>query len=87
MLFLLTDSPEKRKLEKIHGFKIVLFYISLNSPQLQKLFLLKTQKSNHSSRSDWWEYTKYRFKENAKILSKSSTTQENITILRKNLLF
>ena len=88
MLFLLTDSPEKLKLEKIHGFKIVLFYVSLNSSQLEKLlFLLKTQKSNHSSTSDWWEYTKYRFKENAKILSKSSTTQENITILRKNLLF
>ena len=28
-----------------------------------------------------------RFKENAKILSKNSTTQENITISRQNLLF
>ena len=33
------------------------------------------------------EYIKSRFKENAKILSKSSTTQENITISRQNLLF
>ena len=32
--------------------------------------------------SDWWEYTKSCFKENAKISSKNSTTQENITILR-----
>ena len=30
--------------------------------------------------------TKYRFKENAKILCKNSATQENITISRKNLL-
>ena len=30
---------------------------------------------------------KSRFKENAKILSKNSTTQENITISRQNLLF
>ena len=28
-----------------------------------------------------------RFKENSKILSKTSTTQENITISRQNLLF
>ena len=46
-----------------------------------------TQKKKTPSASDWWEYTKYRFKENAKILSKNSTTQENITNLRKNLLF
>ena len=37
---------------------------------------------NLSSASDWWEYTKSCFKENAKIFSKNSTTQENITILR-----
>ena len=32
------------------------------------------------------EYTTYGFKENTKIISKNSTTQENITISRKNLL-
>ena len=37
---------------------------------------------NLCSASDWWEYTKSCFKENAKIFSKNSTTQENITILR-----
>ena len=31
--------------------------------------------------TDWWEYNKSCFKENAKIFSKNSTTQENITIL------
>ena len=50
-------------------------------------FFIKDTKNNHSSASDWWEYTKYRFKENAKVLSKNSTAQENITISRKNLLF
>ena len=38
--------------------------------------------NNLSSASDRWEYTKSCFKENAKIFSKNSTTQENITILR-----
>ena len=38
--------------------------------------------NNLSSASDCWEYTKSCFKENAKIFSKNSTTQENITILR-----
>ena len=44
MLFLLTDSPQKLKLEKIHGTLIILFYVSLSSPKLQTfLFSLKTQ--------------------------------------------
>ena len=64
MLFLLTDSPQKLKLEKVHDTLVILFYVSPSSPPL-----------------------KYRFKENAKILSKNSTTQENITISRQNLLF
>ena len=64
MLFLLTDFPQKLKLEKVHGALIILFYVSPSSPPLQS-----------------------RFKENAKILSKNSTTQENITISRQNLPF
>ena len=64
MLFLLTDSPQKLKLEKVHGALIILFYVSPSSPPLQS-----------------------RFKENAKILSKNSTTQENITISRQSFLF
>ena len=31
--------------EKIHGTLIILFYVSLSSPQLQIFFLLKTQKT------------------------------------------
>ena len=47
MLFLLTDSPQKLKLEKVHGTLIILFYVSPSSPQLQRLLvLLKTQKKN-----------------------------------------
>ena len=58
-----------------------------NSAQLQRRLFLKNKKYNHSSASDWWEYFKYLFKEYAKILSKNSTTQENITISRENLFF
>ena len=64
MLFLLTNSPQKVKLEKVHGALIILFYVSPISPALQS-----------------------RFKENAKTLSKNSTTQENITISTQNLIF
>ena len=64
MLFLLTDFPQKLKLEKFHGASIILFYKSPCSPPLQS-----------------------HFKENAKILSKNSTIQENITTSRQNVLF
>ena len=64
MLFLLTGSPQKLKLEKVHGALITLFYVSQSSPLIQS-----------------------RLKENAKILSNNSTTQENITISKQNLLF
>ena len=37
-------------------------------------------KNNHSSVSDWWEYTKCCFEENARNFSKNSTSQENIRI-------
>ena len=45
MLSLLTDSPHKLKLEKIPGTLIILFYVSLRSPQLQRLFVIKKQKT------------------------------------------
>ena len=38
--------------------------------------------NNLSSASDWWQYTKSCFKENAGIFSKNFTTQENTKILR-----
>ena len=44
MLFLLTDFPQKLKLEKIHGTLIILSYVSPSSSQLQRLlFSLKAQ--------------------------------------------
>ena len=64
MLFVLTDSPQKLKLAKVHGALIILFYVRPSSPPLQS-----------------------RFKENAKILFKNSTTQENMIISRQNLFF
>ena len=39
-------------------------------------FFIKNTKNNQSSASDWWEYTKCCFKENAKVLSKDPTTQD-----------
>ena len=78
MLFLMTDSPLKLRLEKIHGKDSGknLVYVSPNSPQTS--FLIKKTKNNHTSTSDSWEYIKNRFTENAKILSKNSTKQGNL---------
>ena len=54
MLFLLTDSPQERKLKKIHDTLIILFYVNPRSPQLQSLFffLLKTQKKTSAAAVD-----------------------------------
>ena len=46
------------------------------------LSLLKTQKSNHSSASNRWKYTKSCSKENGRTFSKNSTNQGNIRISR-----
>ena len=54
-------------------------------PILEDLSGRGWESNNLSSASDWWEYTKSCFIENAKIFSKNSTTQENITILRLKL--
>ena len=80
MLFLLTISPQELILEKIHG----IFYGSPSSPQLQRIcfFFIKSTKNNLSSASDWSEYNKSCFKENATTFSKNSTTQENIKFSR-----
>ena len=82
MLFLLTGSPQKLKLEKLHGTLIILFHVSPSSPQLQRLlfFKKKQKQNNHSSASVWWRNTKSSFKENTRTFSKSSTTLENMRI-------
>ena len=54
------------------SFLILLFYLSPNHFLQQRLFLVKTQKSNHPSTSDWRGKTKCSFKENAR----TSTAQE-----------
>ena len=76
-------------MEKIHENNSILAWV-LCKPEFSSAtntFFIKNTKSNHPSANYWWEYTKYRFKKNAKILSKISTTEENIAISRKNLLF
>ena len=56
--------------------KIILLCKPEFSSTTRTSFFIKNTKNNHSSASDWWEYTKHCFKENAKILSKKSTTQD-----------
>ena len=38
MALILTDFPRKLKFEKVYGILIILFYVSLSSPQLQSRF-------------------------------------------------
>ena len=56
--------------------KIILLCKPEFSSTTKTSFFIKNTKNNHSPASDWWEYTKYCFTENAKILSKKSTTQD-----------
>ena len=86
MLFLFADSPQKLKLEKIHGTLIILFYVSPSSPQLQTLFLLK---HTHNKATTLQQMTGGNTPNLLlkRLLRFSSTTQENIAISRQNLLF
>ena len=56
--------------------KIILLCKPEFSSTTKTSFFIKNKKNNHFSESDWWEYIKYCFTENAKILSKKSTTQD-----------
>ena len=66
--------PWKIKIGKDSCNLIIVFYLSPSSPQLQIIFfiLVKTQTNNHSSASDWWEYTKFCLKANDEIFFKNS---------------
>ena len=55
-------------MEKIHENNSLLWKPKLSSATKTSPFT-KNTKNPHSSASEWWEYTKYRFKENSKILS------------------
>ena len=54
-------------MEKIHENNSL--YKHKFSSATKIYFFIKNTKNSHSWTSDWWEYTKYCFKENAKILS------------------
>ena len=43
MLFLLRESPQKIKLEKVHGALVILFYVSPSSSPLQSCFKEKAK--------------------------------------------
>ena len=84
--------PSKTKIGKISWYfnNYLLCKPVFSSATNTFLFLLKQKKNKNqssSSASDRWEYIKSSFKDNAKIFSKNSTTQENITISRQSLLF
>ena len=49
MIFLLTDSPQKLKLENIHDTLIILFYVSPRSPHLQ-ILSFSIKKQTHTKR-------------------------------------
>ena len=66
MLFLLTDSPKKLKLEKIHG------RFMQAGALLNFFFFLTNTKNNHSSAIDWWENTKSSLKDDARTFSENS---------------
>ena len=80
MLFLLTDSPQKLKLEKTLGTLIINHLLSkfeFSSTSKTFIFLFRNTKNNHSSASNWWENTKSSFKEDARTFS------ENIYLFKK----
>ena len=56
--------------------KIIVLCKPESSSARKTSFSIKNTKDDHSSASGWWEYNKYCFKENAKILSKNSTTKD-----------
>ena len=56
--------------------KIILLCKPKFSSARKGSFFIKNTKRNHSPASDWREYNKCCFKENAKILSKNSTSQD-----------
>ena len=70
--FVLIDSLQKLKLEKLNSTLIILFNIDPSSPQLQRMcFFIKIQRNYLAS--DWREYTNSCFKDNARKFSKNST--------------
>ena len=81
--------PSKKKIGEYSWFfsKSLLYKLDFSSAAKTFLFLLKTQKNNHSSGSDWWKYTKSWLKKNAKIFSVKSTTQGNINNFKTEWAF
>ena len=49
------------------------------------LSILKTKRNNYSSTIDWWEHTKCKIKDNARIFSKNSTKNPRISRLKRRL--
>ena len=56
--------------------KIIILCKPEFSSDTKTSIFIKNTKNNESLASDWWEYNQYCFKENTKIFSKNSTTQD-----------
>ena len=82
MPFLLKDSPRKLKMEKTHGILIILFYVSLIFPQLQRSCILykKHKKTTTLQQKTGGNILNLVLKKMLEI--QNSTTQGNIRILR-----
>ena len=74
--------PSKTKIGKKFMINDSLLLRKLVTPEFSSAAKTFFINNKHFSESRWWEYTKCCFKENSKIFSKNSITQENITILR-----
>ena len=77
-------------MEKIHENNSLLCKTVFSSAT-KTYFFIKNTKNNRPSASEWWEYTKYCFKENANIffqkLHHSRKYYKNFKIKKKDLKF
>ena len=92
MLFLLTDSHQKLKLEKGHGALIILFYVGWRSPPLQSRFKENAKISSKNSRKYYSFKTEFAFfiKTAKKTTALQQVTGEkipNLVLKRKLELF
>ena len=74
--------PTKTKIGKKFLINDSLLLCKQVTPEFSSAAKTSFIKNKHFSESHWLEYTKCCFKENSKIFSKNSITQENIIILR-----
>ena len=83
MLFLLTASTQKLKLEKIHGALIVLFYVIPSFPPLRYSFKENAGTFSKSSTTQEGNIKISRLKEDCKTYAKQTPKPKNKPIMEK----